>query len=117
MMTQTHILKLEEDADLPRQKRDYSRLLRSGFLALFLVVGSVSFLLYALSRRDWENSSMPDMNMTSKALVVTLDGSCGGTDGFSCIGFSDGSCCSQYGKTKSTVNDCDHLSPWTNFDF
>lgn len=34
---------------------------------------------------------------TATPSVVSQDGSCGGTNGYTCIGFADGECCSQYG--------------------
>ncbi|KAH8726383.1 hypothetical protein GQ44DRAFT_825734 [Phaeosphaeriaceae sp. PMI808] len=42
----------------------------------------------------------------STPTTVTPDGSCGGTSGFTCIGFDGGECCSQYGYCGSVEGYC-----------
>lgn len=37
---------------------------------------------------------------------TSTDGSCGGTKGFTCVGFSEGECCSQYGWCGNTAAYC-----------
>ncbi|KAF2019070.1 carbohydrate esterase family 4 protein [Aaosphaeria arxii CBS 175.79] len=46
---------------------------------------------------------VPTSSPTGK---VSTDGSCGGTNGFTCKGSSFGNCCSQYGWCGSTVDHC-----------
>ncbi|KAF2471961.1 glycoside hydrolase/deacetylase [Lindgomyces ingoldianus] len=58
-------------------------------------------------------SSTPTASATatsSKAIVsptaVSRNGSCGGVTGFTCVGFADGQCCSQYGWCGATPDHC-----------
>ncbi|KAF2029969.1 hypothetical protein EK21DRAFT_66645, partial [Setomelanomma holmii] len=37
---------------------------------------------------------------------VSTDGTCGGTNKYICIGFSQGECCSQYGWCGSSTAHC-----------
>ena len=39
--------------------------------------------------------------------MTTPDGTCGGTTGFTCEGYGDANCCSQYGYCGSTADYCD----------
>ena len=57
-------------------------------------------------------SATPSASGTSSAAPTATttgtsqDGTCGSAVGLSCIGFSEGSCCSQYGYCGSTTNHC-----------
>ncbi|KAF2131497.1 carbohydrate esterase family 4 protein [Dothidotthia symphoricarpi CBS 119687] len=48
-------------------------------------------------------STGPASSPTGK---TSTDGTCGGTGGFSCIGFSGGQCCSQYGWCGASTDHC-----------
>ncbi|KAF2638126.1 glycoside hydrolase/deacetylase [Massarina eburnea CBS 473.64] len=43
---------------------------------------------------------------TPTNLVTSQDGSCGGTSGYTCTGFADGTCCSQYGWCGTSTDHC-----------
>ncbi|KAH6868812.1 hypothetical protein BKA58DRAFT_201282 [Alternaria rosae] len=52
------------------------------------------------------SSSASAPTSAPSGLVTTTDGSCGGTSGFTCVGFADGECCSQYGYCGKTTDYC-----------
>ncbi|KAI4687419.1 hypothetical protein J4E81_008270 [Alternaria sp. BMP 2799] len=52
------------------------------------------------------SSSASAPTSAPSGLVTTTDGSCGGTSGFTCVGFADGECCSQYGFCGKTTDYC-----------
>jgi hypothetical protein len=43
---------------------------------------------------------------SQKSGTPSKDGSCAGTSGFNCLGWSEGECCSQYGWCGSTDGHC-----------
>ncbi|KAF2266832.1 glycoside hydrolase/deacetylase, partial [Lojkania enalia] len=64
------------------------------------------------SSRASSSSVRPSSTSTGSSSTPTptgktsVDGTCGGTSGYTCIGFSEGSCCSQYGWCGSTTGHC-----------
>ncbi|KAF2852568.1 carbohydrate-binding module family 18 protein [Plenodomus tracheiphilus IPT5] len=46
------------------------------------------------------------LGITAQRPKVSRDGSCGGSKGYTCIGFLEGSCCSKYGYCGSTPAYC-----------
>ncbi|KAH9882915.1 hypothetical protein J1614_000281 [Plenodomus biglobosus] len=52
------------------------------------------------------NPSLPAANSTNTAGTVSTDATCGGTNGYTCIGFAEGECCSSYGFCGTTPDHC-----------
>jgi len=60
------------------------------------------------------STSRPSATVSSASSTVSIiaptavspDGTCGGSTGYTCIGFPEGSCCSQYGHCGSTDDYC-----------
>ncbi|KAF2735444.1 chitin binding protein-like protein [Polyplosphaeria fusca] len=62
---------------------------------------------------NWYRSSTGNTTPTttkpapsSTATTVSKDGSCGGTNGYTCKGFVDGECCSEYGWCGKSTDHC-----------